>query len=86
MALTEISFERAREILLFKIASIITLIDYNKKNKNTRNNKKLTHIKYQHRIKKTTKEVINDLFDTEYYVKHKNEPIIKQFYKTKVAK
>ena len=71
---------------IITIASIITLIDYNKKNKNTRNNKKLTHIKYQHRIKKNTKEVINDLFDTEYYVKHKNEPIIKQFYKTKVAK
>lgn len=71
---------------IITIASIITLIDYNKKNKNTRNNKKLTHIKYQHRIKKTTKEVINDLFDTEYYAKHKNEPIIKQFYKTKVAK
>lgn len=71
---------------IITISCIITLIDYNKKNKSTRNDKKLTHIKYQHRIKKTTKEVINDLFDTEYYIKHKNEPIMKQFYKTKVAK
>ena len=52
----------------------------------TRNNKKLTHIKYQHRIKKNMKEVLSDLFDTDYYIKHKNEPIMKQFYKTKVAK
>lgn len=71
---------------IITIASIITLIDYNKKNKSTRNNKKLTHIKYQHRIKKNTKEIISDLFNTEYYIKHKNEPIMKQFYKTKVAK
>ncbi len=71
---------------IITISCIITLMDYNKKNKNTRNNKKLTHIKYQHRIKKTSKEVISDLFNTEYYRKHKNEPIMKQFYKTKVAK
>lgn len=71
---------------IITIASIVTLIDYNKKNKNTRNNKKLTHIKYQHRIKKNMKEVLSDLFDTDYYIKHKNEPIMKQFYKTKVAK
>lgn len=71
---------------IITISCIITLIDYNKKNKLTRNNKKLTHIKYQHRIKKTNKEIINDLFNTEYYIKHKNEPIMKQFYKTKVAK
>lgn len=71
---------------IITIASIITLMDYNKKNKSTRNNKKLTHIKYQHRVKKNIKEVLSDLFNTEYYIKHKNEPIMKQFYKTKVAK
>lgn len=71
---------------IITIASIITLMDYNKKNKSTRNNKKLTHVKYQHRIKKNTKEILSDLFNTEYYIKHKNEPIMKQFYKTKVAK
>lgn len=68
---------------IITIACLITLIDYNKKNIKTRNNKKLVHIKYQNRSKKSLKEILNDLFDTDYYLKHRNEPIMMQFYKLK---
>lgn len=71
---------------IITIACLITLADYNKKYKLTRSNKKLKHIKYQNRIRKTRNEVISDLFDTDYYIKHKNEPIMMQFYKIKKNK
>ena len=66
---------------IMAIFDIIAIIDYYKKYLSVRNDKKLTHIKYQDRTRKTFKEVLNDLFDTDYYIKHKNEPILKQFYK-----
>lgn len=71
---------------IITILSIITLIDYNKKNKEVRNNKKLTHIKYQKKIKKNFQEILHTAFDTEYYAKHKDEPIMRQLYKNKESK
>lgn len=68
---------------IITILSIITLIDYNKKNRLTRNNPKLIHIKYQDKERKTIKEIIKCSFDTEYYRAHKDESIMKQFYKRK---
>ena len=63
------------------IAEIITIIDYEKKYKIVRNDPKKIHVKYQNRIKKTYKAFIHDIFDTEYYIKNKNESILKQLYK-----
>lgn len=66
---------------IITIVTIIALLDYMKKNKNTRNNPKLTHIKYQKKKRKTLKELLNNMIDTSYYIKHKDESIMKQFYK-----
>lgn len=66
---------------IITIACIIALLDYMKKNKQTRNNPKLTHVKLQKRKRKTLKEVMKDAIDTKYYIKHKDEAIIKQLYK-----
>ena len=52
-----------------------------KKNKKTRINPEFTHVKFQNRKRKTFKELMNNLIDTKYYAKHKNEAIMKQFYK-----
>jgi phosphatidylglycerophosphate synthase len=65
------------------VSEIIALIDYNKKNVSVIKNPNNTKIKYLDRVRKTFKEVINDAFDTEYYLIHKEEPIMKQFYKIK---
>lgn len=66
---------------IITIVCIIALLDYMKKNKKTRSNPKFTHVKFQNRKRKTFKEVMNDLVNTKYYIKHKNEAIMKQFYK-----
>lgn len=66
---------------IITIACIIALLDYMKKNKKTRINPEFTHVKFQNRKRKTFREVMHDLIDTKYYVKHKNEAIMKQFYK-----
>ncbi|NLC47877.1 MAG: CDP-alcohol phosphatidyltransferase family protein [Tenericutes bacterium] len=68
---------------IITILSIIALIDYNKKNKLTRNHPKLVHVKYLDKERKSFKEIIRCSFDTEYYKAHKNESIMKQFYKRK---
>ena len=52
-----------------------------KKNKQTRANPKLTHVKFQKRKRKTFKEIMRDAIDTKYYIKHKDEAIMKQLYK-----
>ena len=66
---------------IITIACIVALLDYMKKNKKTRINPEFTHVKFQNRKRKTFKELMNNLIDTKYYVKHKNEAIMKQFYK-----
>ncbi len=67
--------------LIIIIFDLTAIIDYFKKLLNVKHDEEYTHVKYQNRKRKTFKEVINDLFDTDYYIKHKNEPILKQFYK-----
>lgn len=63
------------------IAVIIALLDYKRKNTIARDNPNRIQIKELPRIRKTFKEVMRDSFDTKYYLKHKDEPIMKQFYK-----
>ena len=61
-------------------ACLITLFDYMKKNNEARENPKSMKIKYENKKKKSNKLIIKELFDTNYYTKHKNESIMKQFY------
>ena len=67
--------------IMIIIVDFIAIIDYDKKYKSVKNNPKIKHIKYQNRKRKTINDIKHDLFDTEYYLKHKNESILKQFYK-----
>ena len=59
---------------------LITLFEYMKKNNEVRENPKSMKIKYKNKKIKSNKLIIKELFDTEYYSKHKNESIMKQFY------
>ena len=63
------------------IADLIALIDYMKKNNEARKNPKAMEIKYEEKNRKPFKLIKKQLFDTEYYLKHKNESIMKQLYK-----
>ena len=63
------------------IAEVIALNDYKKIYLLTRSVPKTIKINYKELKKKKIKEVINDAFDTEYYLRHKDESIMKQFYK-----
>lgn len=67
---------------IITIASILALLSYKKKNLIERNDPTNVKIKNTVRVKKSFKEVMHDAFDTEYYKKNKDEPIMKQFYKT----
>ena len=67
--------------LIIIIFELITIFDYDRKYIITKNDPKIKHIKLQNRKKKTLMEFLTDLLDTDYYLKHKNESIIKQFYK-----
>ena len=66
---------------IITIASILALLSYKKKNLIERVNPNNVKIKNTIRVRKTFKEVMHDAFDTEYYKKNKDEPIMKQFYK-----
>lgn len=66
------------------IAVIVAFLDYMKKNKLTREDPTTINIKEQTRIKKPFKEIINNAFDTNYYILHKDEGIMKQFYKANI--
>ena len=63
------------------IADMIALIDYMGKNKEARLNPKAMEIKYEEKNRKSFKTIKKLLFDTDYYIKHKNESIMKQLYK-----
>lgn len=63
------------------VADMIALSDYTQKNKEARNNPKAMEIKYEEKNKKPFKLIKKQLFDTDYYLKHKNESIMKQLYK-----
>ncbi len=62
------------------ISCLITLFDYMKKNYKARENPKSFKIKNENKKQKPVKLIIKQLFDTDYYSKHKNESILKQFY------
>jgi phosphatidylglycerophosphate synthase len=68
-------------VTIIVIAEIFAIVDYSKKYKLIRKNPKNIHVKYQNRIRKNTKEFIHDIFNTNYYLKNKNESILKQLYK-----
>ena len=65
---------------IITVACLIALLDYIKRNKETRKNPKANQIKVEIKHVKPFKQLMNDLLDTEYYKKHKEESIIKQFY------
>lgn len=62
------------------VSCLITLFDYMKKNNKARENPKSFKIKNENKKQKPIKLIIKQLFDTDYYSKHKNESILKQFY------
>ena len=66
--------------VIITIFCLLALIDYVKINKEARKNPKANIIKYQKKKRKPFKKAISDAIDTEYYKKHKDESIMKQFY------
>ena len=65
---------------IITIACLVALTDYVKRNKEIRKNPKSEKAKKEVKHLKPFKQLMNDLLDTEYYKKHKEESIIKQFY------
>ena len=63
------------------ISELIALIDYMNKNHEARINPKAMEIKYEEKNRKPWKLIKKQLFDTNYYLEHKNESIMKQLYK-----
>jgi len=61
---------------------LVALFDYMKKNFDARNNPKCKRIKNsnKYKTKKPFNMILDELFDTEYYLKHKDESILKQLY------
>lgn len=68
--------------IITSIFGFITLVDYIIKNIITRKNPNRILIKELPKNRKTFNELINDAFSTKYYLEHRNEPIMRQFYKT----
>lgn len=66
---------------IITISSIFALVDYIKKNKEVKNNPKLKRIKLKGKVKKSLKELFNNLFNTDYYYQNKDESIMKLLYK-----
>lgn len=62
------------------LACIAALYDYMMKNRDARRNPKCFEIKYEEKNRKPFSLIKKQLFDTEYYKKHKNESILRQFY------
>ena len=65
---------------IITIACLVALTDYVKRNKEIRKNPKSEKAKKEVKHLKPFKQLMNDLLDTEFYKKHKEESIIKQFY------
>ena len=62
------------------VACLFALYDYLLKNNKARENPRCMVIKYEKKKKKPMKLIYKQLFDTNYYLKHKDESIMKQFY------
>lgn len=65
---------------IITIVCLIALIDYSKLNRKSRNNPESSKIKVTKKTKKTFKQILKDAFDTDYYLEHKDESIMKQLY------
>ena len=63
--------------LITTLAGIITLIDYIFKNIYSRKNPKYIKIKNENKKFKDSKTIIRLLFDTDYFIKNRNESIMK---------
>jgi CDP-diacylglycerol--glycerol-3-phosphate 3-phosphatidyltransferase len=66
--------------IVIVLLCIFTLYDYMIKNKKARSNPKCMEIKYEEKNRKNIKTILSNLFDTDYYRKHKTESIMKQLY------
>lgn len=66
--------------LIILVSCIYALYDYLLKNKKARENPKCKTIKLTKKKRKSFDLIKKQLFDTNYYLKHKDESIIKQFY------
>ena len=66
--------------LIITIFCILTLYKYMKENKKARRNPKCMDIKYEEKNRKPIKLIFKQLFDTNYYKKHRTESIMKQLY------
>ena len=64
-------------VLITTLAGIITLIDYIFKNIYSRKNPKYIKIKNENKKFKDSKTIIRLLFDTDYFIKNRNESIMK---------
>lgn len=67
--------------IIIIVAQVVAFIGYNKIYNDAKKDPKVKHIKLQNRQKKNLKEALRDAFDHEYYLKHKDESIIKLVYK-----
>ncbi|MBR4178332.1 MAG: CDP-alcohol phosphatidyltransferase family protein [Bacilli bacterium] len=66
--------------MIILTACLVALLDYLKKNHESRLNPKCIEIKHEKRNFKSKQLIIKQLFDINYYSKHKNESIMRQFY------
>ena len=66
--------------IVILIFCLLTLNDYIKKYKLARKNPKCMDIKYEEKNRKPIKLIFKQLFDTDYYKKHRTESIMKQLY------
>lgn len=65
---------------IITISCLIALLDYIKLNSMARKNPISNEIKITKKVKKSFNNLMKDAFDTNYYQKHKDESIMKQFY------
>ena len=66
--------------IIMTIATICALYSYMKLNLLARMNPNSKEIKYEEKNRKPFKLLIKEFFSTNYYLKHKNESIMKQLY------
>ena len=69
--------------IIILIFCLLAFHDYIKKYKAARDNPRCMEIKYEEKNRKKIKQIFKDLFDTNYYQKHRTESIMKQLYLNK---
>ena len=63
------------------IADILTIINYSNKYYKTIKDNNIVRVKYQNRTRKTFREFMEDAFNHDYYLEHKDSPVLRLFYK-----